>query len=584
MTHIMDPGLSQLSQAVLQNSVEEVQKLLLQSVDVNAKSGLHENTALHFACESTANPELIKLLLSHGAAARYENGFQDTPLHLLCRNPNISLEAVRLLIAHGAFGNALNWRGRNVLHSFFLSQKSVKQHMDIVRLLVEQGVELNSRCEGDPNIKLLNGHTAFTFYFSNEEALDADVVKYLLRKHANPNSRGDAKYTPLHILCLHGGKHVDIAELLLQHGADVDARAKDDYTPLHVLCGRALEINPDMVKLLLQYGANVYAPTGDFGMVPPLPEYTPLHLLCRRKQVDVHVVRMLLERGAPVDATIHASITHDKCSYTPLHLLFLYQNSAPNIKSMKLLLEAGAKPNARAWGRETTLHLLCADETVSLQCAQLLLRYKADVNARGLNSRTPLHVACSSKKVVVDLIRLLVEHGAHVNARAKDIIQEHQTPLLMLCANESIDLQAMSYLISKGADVNHHGDLKYYPLHLYCKNESVTFEGLDMLVSSGATVNPKSWDGKTPLHTLCTNPAASPDLIKFLVAKGAQVDAQTTVAAGGDTPLHLCVRASSRKLVQALIECGANKNVRNCDGHLPWNLAEDDSIRELLEH
>ena len=102
---------------------------------------------------------------------------------------------------------------------------------------------------------------------------------------------------------------------------------KDDYTPLHVLCGRALEINPDMVKLLLQYGANVYAPTGvltscisfhskpaskDFGMVPPLPEYTPLHLLCRRKQVDVHVVRMLLERGAPVDATIHASITHDK--------------------------------------------------------------------------------------------------------------------------------------------------------------------------------------------------------------------------------------------------------------------------------
>ena len=63
MTHIMDPGLSQLSQAVLQNSVEEVQKLLLQSVDVNAKSGLvFSLTACFDLIESSTKIRLFTLL------------------------------------------------------------------------------------------------------------------------------------------------------------------------------------------------------------------------------------------------------------------------------------------------------------------------------------------------------------------------------------------------------------------------------------------------------------------------------------------------------------------------------------------
>lgn len=85
---------------------------------------------------------------------------------------------------------------------------------------------------------------------------DAELVKMLLLRGADPNTRGrpGLNATALHYMAA-GGK-TDVVELLLQRGADPNARANlfcGEY-PLHgALFNRA---PPETISALLKYGAN----------------------------------------------------------------------------------------------------------------------------------------------------------------------------------------------------------------------------------------------------------------------------------------------------------------------------------------
>jgi hypothetical protein len=80
---------------------------------------------------------------------------------------------------------------------------------------------------------------------------DAERVRELLKKGANPNVRDEYGETPLHIAARDG--HVDVVELLLEHGADPNAQDKSGETPLH---WAAFNGYVDVVRLLLEHGAD----------------------------------------------------------------------------------------------------------------------------------------------------------------------------------------------------------------------------------------------------------------------------------------------------------------------------------------
>jgi len=73
----------------------------------------------------------------------------------------------------------------------------------------------------------------------------------LLAAKANPNSRGDNNWTPLHYAVV--SDNVQICELLLRRKADVGALSKDGYSPLYYAY-RAGE-NKSIMGLLHSYGA-----------------------------------------------------------------------------------------------------------------------------------------------------------------------------------------------------------------------------------------------------------------------------------------------------------------------------------------
>jgi len=84
---------------------------------------------------------------------------------------------------------------------------------------------------------------------------DAERVKELLKKGADPNTQDEAGNTPLHWAAYKG--HFDIVRLLLEHGADPNIQNKDGWppgsTPLHKAASGGYV---DVVRLLLVHGAD----------------------------------------------------------------------------------------------------------------------------------------------------------------------------------------------------------------------------------------------------------------------------------------------------------------------------------------
>merc|ERR1711965_913853 len=100
-----------------------------------------------------------------------------------------------------------------------------------------------------------------------------DVARLLLEKGAEVNWANKNGQTPLHIVCLQG--HVDAARLLLDNGAEVDRAINNGATPLHIVC---LQGHVDAARLLLEKGAEVDR-ANKWGQ-------TPLFVACWKGHVD----------------------------------------------------------------------------------------------------------------------------------------------------------------------------------------------------------------------------------------------------------------------------------------------------------
>lgn len=119
--------------------------------------------------------------------------------------------------------------------------------------------------------------------------------------------------------------------------------------------------------------------------------YSPLGLAAFFKRTDV--VKAPLERGAK------PSVSSRDQGFAPLHSAVATDAGAATAEIVRLLLEAGADPNAKSHEGGTPLH--SAAFTGDLEIAELLLAYGADPNATDPKGLTPLDVARDRRNVEV---------------------------------------------------------------------------------------------------------------------------------------------------------------------------------------
>jgi len=128
-----------LIHAVARGHLEIVRVLLEHNADVNSQSNIDGSTPMHVAFIDSApggdGPQIVRLLLGHGANPNTRDNKHQTPLHLassprrltsstmhLASSPlhltsSLQLELARILLAHGADVDAKDEKGRTPLQA-----------------------------------------------------------------------------------------------------------------------------------------------------------------------------------------------------------------------------------------------------------------------------------------------------------------------------------------------------------------------------------------------------------------------------------------------------------------------------------
>jgi len=235
-----------------------------------------------------------------------------------------SLEAMKLLIDHGADVNARNTAGSTALMWSVTDPNKV-------RLLLDHGA--------DVNVVARSGRTALIIAsFANPSA---EVVRMLLAKGAKVDVMDQRKVTPLNAATF--GNDTATIRLLLDASADINTA--DTFIGLTPLINASGNRNLEAVKLLLAKGANVNAVsktqdlpriqtgTVEFGGWTPLLMSVPFG--------PTEIVKTLIDAGAKVNV-------QDYRGFSPLMLAAANDHANPETVRLLLASNADTQPKTRA--------------------------------------------------------------------------------------------------------------------------------------------------------------------------------------------------------------------------------------------
>ena len=212
-----------------------------------------------------------------------------------------------------------------------------------------------------------------------------EVVAFLIGKGANIDAVDDSGNAPLSFACRIG--NVDIVRTFLQAGAAVDLPDDTLWTPLHLVLQEVKPETHEIVKLLLEYGANVNVRT-DGGSMPP-------HIAAQEGDFDI--LRDLIAKGADINAEMSKG--------TPLMRAVVNGH----VDAVEFLCENGANTSFSKTLGTSALHLALA-RNPNYDIVHKLIKMGADVNAMDNNDDTPLALAVSEDNL--ELVELLLDDGA----------------------------------------------------------------------------------------------------------------------------------------------------------------------------
>jgi len=271
-------GRTLLHLSVIKDDIRFVDLLIARGLCVNSKDKWM-CCPLHYA----QSPDMVQLLVETGADIDVKNIRGCTPLYEAVRAEK--LEVVRELLRQGANPNIKNFSGKSPL-----ALAVEKYQRDIADILAFYGAQVESiyeaayvgdldklrKCLGnglDVNSPAPDGSTAL---HKAAHAGRIKIVKFLLKKGANPNCRDKTGLTPLHLT-----SDEKVAKMLIEAGAKPNSKDKTGMTPLHYA---ALNGRSQVIRVLLECGANINS-KDESGM-------TPIFLAG-----DYRVAELLIEKG-----------------------------------------------------------------------------------------------------------------------------------------------------------------------------------------------------------------------------------------------------------------------------------------------
>ncbi|MCY2927301.1 MAG: ankyrin repeat domain-containing protein [Planctomycetota bacterium] len=232
VTHPHYEGQTLLEMAARAGDLDTVKLLLATGAKIPPGGG-----SLLYEAKSA---EMAEFLIAQGVPVNGGAGKGRPAMH------NRNVEVIRALIAHGGDVNAADDYGKTAMHG---------ADAETVKLLVAHG--------GNANARDKNGWTPL--HHATRYSADPELVRTLLAAGADANARNQDGQTPLKLAVDDCG--VETVNVLLRAGVAVNAADNFGRTPLHEAAGRFHGDGPQIVRALLDAGADVTARAKD-GMTP----------------------------------------------------------------------------------------------------------------------------------------------------------------------------------------------------------------------------------------------------------------------------------------------------------------------------
>lgn len=378
----------------------------------------------------------------------------------------------------------------------------------------------------------------------------------------------------------HGEGNLKLLDLLLARGADINASDPQGQTPLTQALSNEGFFGGKTFEYLISHGASLTKADGD--------GRAPIHAAAA--QGEAEAVNRLLSGGVAVNA-------RDAFNNTPLHLAV----AAGSPEAAVALINAGADVNLRNERGETPLHLAMrlaalpgevasapdvgtakstlddTDRSDGQALEALLIKRAAKLDLPDQYGLTPLLYALLNRDNADRL--LLLKHHAPVDtqtaffqAAALDDVPTltrltRTNPALptLRVASGATPLhaaalwnarRAVAWLLKHGASPNARDAFALTPLHSACRAPDASGAAGD-LIAAGADVSVQSGTGESPLFYAVR--AQSGDIVRLLLARHAAVNVRNI---RGETPLMVITSFDSLALLSALLNAGADANIR----------------------
>ena len=320
-------------------------------------------------------------------------------------------------------------------------------------------------------------------------------------------------------------KAPNLAGLLLEKGADINLKNDSGETPLHIAVKKEAK---EIVLILLNYGVDTE--------IRDKKGQTALHAALSGWKNE-EILALLIEKKVDIEA-------RDSLGRTPLHNAI-----TRNLQTIaRFLIKYGADVNAPWDIVSRSCGLIPIESTMLFDAAtqrkewavKMLLDAGADLQ-KGNTGRLALYNALADGQD--SIAKLLLDHGAELQN-----------------ATASLGSSAWSFLLDRAID-------------------KPNVKIVEMILKAGGDLNMQDSFGDTALHQLMRSGRQRLERkVSLFVDHGAQVSIGNSVA---DTPLHLAVHHGRPKIVQMLLDAGAEAQCINMLGETPLDMARDRSINSL---
>jgi len=585
----------------------QIAKLLLKN-DANIRlKNLADETTLH---KATRNKEskLLEILISNGAKKHINslsNGI--SPLYIASSQKDTACARV-LLQANGNPNAGLDFQDLPTPDKFCFNKALANKDSAMMRLLLDHDARVHledpliyaedradilenvilKRKERKTKPVIFEPNAIFQCAANNAPK----CAQILIDNGINIETKDERGQTPLW-WAMHypGAKYVlskdqsGVVEVLLANGADPDQTDKDGQ---NLLCFAISKRAVWMVEPLLKAGAP--ANSKQNGKIA-------LHYVIERSYINVNTVgKLLIDHGAGFqfkDDQGWPVLVHTVVNKQPDRLKLVLANAPDDFVNTAL-------------GYDVPLRTAISNKDTA--CARLLLEAGFDPNIGLESGQLPdryaglFHIALLNGDL--PMLNLLLDFGAKANienfrfyvndnfelieriienrkVRGESVIIPEEKPIYLAVAYNAVN--CVQIIIDEGVDINAKKYLGQTPLWWAVNYPGMAQRPLqdqsavvDLLIANGADPDQTERNG---LNLLCTSCNYQADwMVERLLKAGAPANSTQH----GRYAIHFAVLKKNRKIVQILLDYGANIDAVDDKGLTPLQIARFGSDAEMV--